>query len=75
MNKIVAVKKAQLEKKRDRDIKDAEAALELKVRRTQNNVKRLAVFTPPIIPLLIGIAVFFTRRSRELEGASRSRLR
>lgn len=75
LNKIVAVKKAQLEKKRDRDIKDAEAALELKVRRTQNNVKRLAVFTPPIIPLLIGIAVFFTRRSRELEGASRSRLR
>jgi len=30
---------------------------------------------PPIPPLLIGLLVFFNRRSREQEGVQRSRLK
>jgi ABC-2 type transport system permease protein len=34
-----------------------------------------AVLLPPIPPLLVAIVVFFTRRAKEREGVSRSRLR
>jgi hypothetical protein len=41
----------------------------------QNNYKLLAVLLPPLLPLVVGIAVFFNRRAAEREGVERSRLR
>jgi ABC-2 type transport system permease protein len=41
----------------------------------QNRYKLAAVLIPPLLPLAVGIAVFFTRRRREKEGVDRSRLR
>jgi ABC-2 type transport system permease protein len=35
----------------------------------------LAVFLPPIPPLLVGIIVFVSRRLKEREGISKTRLR
>ncbi len=47
----------------------------LEKRRVENVAKMYAVFLPPIPPLLVAIIVFFTRRSRERLGVSRTRLR
>jgi ABC-2 type transport system permease protein len=41
----------------------------------QNRYKLAAVLFPPLLPLAVGIAVFFTRRRREKEGVDRARLR
>ena len=75
LNKTLTVKREQLRQQRDAQIKKAESELELTIRQLQNHEKRLAVFVPPILPLLIAGGVFFWRRSRELEGAVKSRVR
>ncbi len=75
LEKALTVKRARLERERDASKKKAESELELEVRETQHRVKLYATFLPPILPLGIGLAVFFSRRSRELEGASASRVR
>ena len=41
----------------------------------RNLYKYVAVVLPPIFPLLIGIVVFFNRRSKEREGVPEQRLR
>lgn len=75
LEKQLEIELAQLGKARDARIKQAEADLELGVRRMQNNVKRAAVFIPPVLPLVIAVVVFILRRRRELTGVSRARLR
>ena len=75
LEKALTVRRAQLERERDNEIKRQESQSELAIRERQNRVKRLAVFLPPVLPLLIGLAVFLNRRSMELEGAVKSRLR
>jgi ABC-2 type transport system permease protein len=70
--------KQELEAKRrerDRKIANIESGLEKYKLNIQNRYKLWAVLFPPILPLAIGIAVFFTRRTREKEGVDRSRLR
>lgn len=66
---------ATLERQRDEQIKTAEREYTREVRTKQNQVKRNAVMWAPILPLLMGVAVFFNRRAREREGVSKSRLR
>ncbi len=69
------VKIEQLERDRNKKIEDARRVADLEIRAIQNQYKMLAVFIPPIPPLLVGIAVFVSRRLREREGISKSRLR
>lgn len=66
---------AQLEQKRDREVKQIERDLALKVRQVQDSYKTWAVILPPIPPLLVGLYVFFNRRQKEREGVSKTRLR
>jgi len=75
LNRVLAVEQQRLRLIRDEQVEKAEADLELSIRRIQNSEKRLAVFLPPILPLIIALVVFGWRRSRELEGAVRSRVR
>lgn len=65
----------QLAQRRDREIKEIDTKVALEKRRVENMLKMCAVFLPPIPPLLVAIFVFFTRRSRERLGVSRTRLR
>ncbi len=69
------VKLEQLEQERDREIERIQTELNLQIQRLQDTYKMWAVLLPPIPPLLVAVAVFFTRRVREREGVARSRLR
>lgn len=55
------------EKKRryDRKVEEAQREVDEFVRKTQGRYKALAVVAPPILPLLIGIAVFVRRRRQD----------
>ena len=46
-----------------------------KIRRSENWYKFWAVALPPILPFIVGIFVFFSRRAQEREGVAKSRLR
>lgn len=65
----------KLQVKRDTLVKEAQGKSESQIRNLQNRYKMLAIFLPPIPPLLVGAGVFVTRRVREREGISKSRLR
>lgn len=65
----------QLKQQRDREITGIETKLALEIRRVQDQYKLWAVLLPPIPPLLVAFGVFLTRRAREREGVSRSRLK
>ncbi|MCE5301890.1 MAG: Gldg family protein [Planctomycetaceae bacterium] len=65
----------QLRERKDQKINQIEAELTSTVRKVQDRYKMWAVLLPPIPPLLVAVIVFFTRRAREREGVSRSRLR
>ncbi len=74
-NRKVAVKTQQLTVKRDRKIAESQRASEAAILKLQNRYKMLAIFLPPIPPLIVGAGVFVTRRVREREGISKNRLR
>jgi ABC-2 type transport system permease protein len=65
----------QMERDRDKKIGDARREADLQIRGIQNRYKMLAVFLPPLPPLLVGIIVFVSRRLKEREGISKTRLR
>ena len=67
--------KERLERTRDEKIEASRQAAELRTRQEQSNYRFWAVAIPPIPPLLVGIAVFVSRRVREREGISKNRLR
>lgn len=71
----LAIKKKQLEKERDERIMESRREADKKVLQLQNSYKFWAIFLPPIPPLLVGVAVFVSRRVREREGISKNRLR
>ena len=75
LQKELDTTQTELTRDRDEKIKSAESELELGIRQMQNNVKRAAVFIPPILPLLIAVFVFFWRRASENMGASKARIR
>jgi ABC-2 type transport system permease protein len=70
-----AIRREKMEGKRDDNIKESQREAETQVLKLQNFYKTLAVVLPPIPPLLVGIGVFVSRRVREREGISKSRLR
>jgi ABC-2 type transport system permease protein len=75
MERKLAVRRKQLEVKRDADIAESRRQADKEVLALQNGYKLWAIFVPPIPPLLIGIGVFVSRRVREREGISKNRLR
>jgi ABC-2 type transport system permease protein len=65
----------QLDREKDEAIQRIEAQLSRDIRSVQDMYKMRAVILPPILPLLVAVVVFFTRRRREREGVAQSRLR
>lgn len=65
----------RLKKELDREKKQIDRRLSLSVRKVQDRVKLGAVLVPPILPLVLGVLVYFNRRAREHEGVSKSRLK
>lgn len=71
----LAATKSKLEKERDQKLAGIERNLNIQISRVQDWYKMWSVVLPPVLPMLVGLAVFFKRRAREREGVSRSRLR
>ena len=68
-------KREALEQDAAKNIKDVEREAERKVKEIQTWVKVYATTLPCFPPILIGIAVFASRRLRERENISSSRLK
>lgn len=75
LERKLAIRREKMETVRDAQIQDSRRNAEAKVLELQNRYKMLAIFLPPIPPLLVGAGVFVTRRVREREGISKNRLR
>ncbi|HUP80119.1 MAG TPA: ABC transporter permease, partial [Pirellula sp.] len=75
LTKKFQVEKERLERTRDQGIREARRQSDDAISKIQNYYKLLAVFVPPIPPLFVGIVVMVSRRLREREGISKSRLR
>ncbi len=75
LERKLAVKREALEKERDERTEASRRQADIEVLRLQNYYKMLAIFLPPIPPLLVGIIVFVSRRVKEREGISKNRLR
>ena len=69
------VYKTAKEKEAQKEIRRVERRLDQQIQSMQNGYKLMAVALPPLIPLIVGIAVFFNRRSRERLGVAASRMR
>ena len=69
------VEKERLQRDRDKGIREARRQADDSIGKIQNYYKLLAVFVPPIPPLLVGIIVLVSRRLREREGISKNRLK
>jgi len=69
-----AVKKESLKRERDEQIKRNNEDLALRTRVIQVQYKAAAILLPPLLPLMLAVAVFFWRRSRESEGVSPRRM-
>jgi ABC-2 type transport system permease protein len=74
-NQRLDVKRKQLQMKRDKEVRQIERELTLSIRKVQDWYKMWALLLPPILPMLIGVVVFYNRRANEREGVSKSRLR
>ncbi len=65
----------RLDKQLDREITQTQRKLEKEVRGVQDRYKFYAFILPPILPILLGILVYFHRRQAEREGVDKTRLR
>jgi ABC-2 type transport system permease protein len=75
LSRKLELEREKLQRERDRNIRDARRKADESISKIQNYYKMLAVFIPPIPPLLVGIVVMVSRRLREREGISKNRLR
>lgn len=73
--RILEVQQAKLQNEREQKIQDVRREAEQEVTAIQNQVKTAAVVLPCIPPLIVGIMVFASRRLRERENISKSRLK
>tara|TARA_R110002049_G_scaffold47902_3_gene138520 strand:- start:38991 stop:41942 length:2952 start_codon:yes stop_codon:yes gene_type:complete len=62
-------------RERDRNVREIQREADQEVTKIQNQVKAAAVALPCIPPLIIGVIVFASRRLRERENISKSRLK
>lgn len=70
-----AIKREVLASELAASIQESRRQAERKVLDLQSKYKMLAIFLPPLPPLLLGAGVFVTRRVREREGIAKNRLR
>lgn len=75
LQQALAVKKSKFEREMNNQTQAIRRTADLEVVRIQNRVKALAVSLPCIPPLLVGIVVFTSRRLRERDNISKSRLK
>lgn len=75
LERRLAVKREQLERTLQQQTQQSKRDADLQILKIQNFYKMLAIFLPPIPPLLVGIGVFVSRRLREREGIPKSRLK
>jgi len=75
LSRKLDMEREKLQRERDTKIRDARRKADEAISKIQNYYKMLAVFIPPIPPLLVGIVVLVSRRLREREGISKNRLR
>lgn len=75
MSRRLQAKRQQLDIKFEKEQKEEMRKLSDEIRGRQSFYKQIAVFIPPIFPLIIGLVVFFSRRAGEQEGVDRARLR
>ena len=75
LERRLAVKREQLERTLEQQTQQSKRDADLQILKIQNFYKMLAIFLPPIPPLLVGIGVFVSRRLREREGIPKSRLK
>ncbi|QDT10070.1 Gldg family protein [Planctomycetes bacterium K23_9] len=73
--RMLDVKRAKFERERERNVQSIQRDADQKVTTIQNKVKGFAVALPCIPPLIVGIIVFASRRLRERENISKSRLK
>jgi ABC-2 type transport system permease protein len=69
------VRTEQLEREYQKKMADSQRKYNLEEKRVQTGYKLMAVLLPPILPLVVGLAVYFNRRAGEREGVASSRLR
>jgi ABC-2 type transport system permease protein len=75
LQRSLDVKRAKLGRERDRNIREIQRKQNQEVTAIQNRVKAAAVALPCIPPLIVGVIVFASRRLRERENISKSRLK
>jgi ABC-2 type transport system permease protein len=61
--------------KRKRQVKEIRYDLDQQIHGVQDTYKLYAILIPPILPLLLALAVFFHRRELERQGVARDRLK
>ncbi len=71
----LAVKAKQAEDKFNRDQDSITRDLESYKHSIEDKYKLASLFLPLLVPWILGMAVYFNRRSQEREGVSRNRLR
>ena len=75
LQRALDVKRAKSERDRERSVREIQREANQEVTAIQNRVKAAAVALPCIPPLIIGVIVFASRRLRERENISKSRLK
>ncbi len=73
-NRRLEVDKANIEDQKRKKILEIKGDTEQEIRRTQNEVRAVAIFLPPLPPAILGVAVFLIRYRRENQGANPNRL-
>jgi ABC-2 type transport system permease protein len=68
------VQKQIIEDEKSNKIRESKTVSEQQIRRIQNNVRYEAAIIPPLLPLVLGLLVWFSRMRRENLGASPKRL-
>ena len=71
----VKARKEELEETYRQQIDEISNKLDAKIQKLQGWYMLCAVLLPPIAPLMLAGFVFMSRRAREREGVSKSRLR
>lgn len=73
-NRRLDVDKANIDDQKRKKILEIKGDTEQEIRRTQNEVRAVAIALPPLPPLIVGLLVFATRLRRENQGANPNRL-